>query len=263
MYVGFAGSLEKSGIREQRDALMDIARKEGVDCAVYDRVEEIDSEKNPPSFLVVIGGDGSLLRFASVAAQRKVPILGVNLGRIGFLSEISTGEFSGALHKLIAGDYFLEERMMLSCRVGQGKPTICLNDVMVFKESFSGVAQIHVEVDGQAVGTVFCDGMVAATPTGSTAYSLSAGGPVITPDFDSIVVTPVCSHTLHIRPIVSGPDALWTFTLAGSGCVAADGMKCRCVRDGERILVTRAQMRAPFVRFSRKNVFELIKGKLS
>lgn len=261
--IGFAGNPEKDEIIEQRNALMRTASAGGLDTVSYETQGEIDRETNPPDVLVVVGGDGSLLRFVRPASERHIPILGVNLGRIGFLSEIATSEFGSAMRKLVAGNYHIEERMMLSCRIGDGKPVACLNDVLVFKDSFSGVVQIEVDVDGQPIGTVFGDGMIAATPTGSTGYSLSAGGPVVTPGFDSIVVTPVCAHTLHIRPIVSGPEAKWTFSVVGRGFVATDGMKLRSVKTGEQIIVTRAEQRALFVRFSEKNIFDLIKRKLS
>ncbi len=125
----------------------------------------------------MIGGDGSLLRFASVAAEHGVPILGVNLGRIGFLSEIAADEFTGALQKVRRGEYRLEERMMLCCSVNDCKCANCLNDVLVFKQSFSGTIQVDLICDEKDVGTVFCDGIIVSTPTGSTAYNLSAGGP--------------------------------------------------------------------------------------
>ncbi|MEG1883811.1 MAG: NAD(+)/NADH kinase [Clostridia bacterium] len=261
--IGFAANLDKEGIAAHRDDLLRIADAFGCDCAVYDTVAALDAERNIPAFLVVIGGDGTLLRFAHPAAIKRIPILGVNLGRIGFLSEILTDEFGSALKRLATGDYHVEERMMLSGRVNDGATFLCLNDALVFKNSFSGTAQIEVAVDGMPVANVFCDGIIAATPTGSTAYSLSAGGPVIAPGLDSIVITPVCSHTLHVRPIVAGADSVWTFHVLGDGFVAADGMKMTDVARNDCIMVTRAEETAKFIRFSEKNVFELIKQKLS
>lgn len=263
MRIGFGANLGKPGIAAHRDELVRLAEAAGCECRFYQAADDLAQEAQKLDFLVIVGGDGSILRYASAAANAGIPILGVNLGRIGFLTEIGMAAFHEALAKLAAGAYTVEERMMLSVCVDGGAPCNCLNDVLVFKRSFSGVAQVDVSVDGMAVGTVFCDGIVAATPTGATAYSLSAGGPVVANGLDAIVVTPVCSHTLHVRPIVSAPDAVWTFCVAGRGFVAPDGMRMRDVETGERVLVTAAKQRARFVSFEHKNLFDLIKNKLS
>lgn len=263
MRIGFAANLEKAGAAAHRDDLMRVARAEGVDCVYYQTADALLQETHLPNFLVVIGGDGSILRYVPPAARHGVPIVGVNLGRIGFLTEITAEDFPSALQQLASGGYTVEERMMLSASVDGGEARDCLNDVLVFKSSFSGIAQVDVSVDGMRVGTVFCDGIVAATPTGATGYSLSAGGPVIAKGLDAIVVTPICSHTLHIRPIVSAPDARWEFCVCGKGFVATDGMKLQTVESGERIVVTRAARRARFVNLREKNIFDLIRDKLN
>ncbi len=263
MRIGFAANLEKAGVAAHRDELMRVARAEGVACVFYQTADALAQETRIPDFLVVIGGDGSILRYVQPAARLGVPIVGVNLGRIGFLTEIASDGFGGALKQLMSGAYAIEERMMLAASVDGGEARECLNDVLVFKSSFSGIAQIDVSVDDMDVGTVFCDGIVAATPTGATAYSLSAGGPVVAKGLDATVVTPICSHTLHIRPIVSAPDARWVFRVSGEGFVATDGMKMQTVGTGQRVVVTRAQRRAKFVSLHEKNIFDLIKIKLN
>ena len=263
MLIGFAGNLEKPGIAEIRSKLMAQAERLSCECVAFDSVEAVRLTRLAPELLVVIGGDGSLLRFASVAAGRNLPILGVNLGRIGFLSEIAAGEFEESLIRIQRSDYRLEKRMMLRCRVNDGECWHCLNDILVFKQSFSGTIQVGLVCDGQDVGTVFCDGVIASTPTGSTAYNLSAGGPVVTQNLDSIVVTPVCSHTLHIRPVVSAPDSVWTFHVNGEGFVAGDGIKLRRVDPDDRITVTRSKQTSKFIRFCEQNVFDLISRKLT
>ena len=263
MKIGFAGNLDKEGIVEFRLRLMEQAVALGESAIALDCVEAVCCEQPAPDLLVVIGGDGTLLRFASICAQRDIPMLGVNLGRIGFLSEIALGEFSEAMQKIKAGDYRVEERMMLLCSVNGEPYASCLNDIMISKQSFSGTIQVDLFCDGQAVGSVFSDGIIASTPTGSTAYNLSAGGPVVTQNLDSIVVTAVCSHTLHIRPVVSAPDAIWTFHVNGEGFVAGDGIKLKRVSPDDRIVVTRSDLRVKFIRFREQNVFELIRQKLT
>lgn len=263
MRMGFAANLEKIDAAAHRDRLMRAAQSAGIECVYYESADALARETRSPDFLVVIGGDGSILRYVPGAARLGVPIMGVNLGRIGFLTEIPTDGFETALQKLMEGCYRIEERMMLCASVEGGETRACLNDVLVFKSSFSGIAQVEVSVDGMAVGSVFCDGVVAATPTGATGYSLSAGGPVIAKGLDATVVTPICSHTLHVRPIVSAPDARWEFRVSGAGFVATDGMRMQTVKNGEAIVVTRAERRARFVSLSEKNIFNLIKNKLS
>lgn len=263
MKIGFAGNLEKEGIAEYRVRLMEQASTLGEKTVALDSVTALIAEQPAPDLLVVIGGDGTLLRFASVAAQRDIPLLGVNLGRIGFLSEIALNEFSEAIVKIQRGDYRVEERMTLLCSINGAPFASCLNDVLISKQSFSGTIQIDMYCDGQSVGSVFSDGIIASTPTGSTAYNLSAGGPVVTQNLDSIVVTTVCSHTLHIRPIVSAPDAIWTFHVNGEGFVSGDGIKLSRVNPNDCISVTRSDRRVRFIRFREQNVFELIRQKLT
>lgn len=263
MKIGFAGNLEKEGIAEFRLRMMGQASALGESVLALDSVDALLAEEIAPELLVVIGGDGTLLRFASAAARRDIPILGVNLGRIGFLSEITRDEFPAALERIRRGDYRTETRMMLLCSVNGEPYANCLNDILVSKQSFSGTIHVDIDCDGQAVGSVFSDGIIASTPTGSTAYNLSAGGPVVTQNLDSIVVTTVCSHTLHIRPVVSAPDSVWTFHVNGEGFVAGDGIRLRRISPDDRIVVTRSDQRVKFIRFQEHNVFELIRQKLT
>ena len=263
MNIGFAGNLEKEGIAELRDRLMRCAQAQDADCVALCSAQEVRERTSAPDLLVVIGGDGTLLRFAAAAAERGIPILGVNLGRIGFLSEITAEQFSEALSRIRSNEGFVEERMMLECRINGEEYPSCLNDVLISKKTFSGTIQVDLYCDEQFVGSVFSDGIIASTPTGSTAYNLSAGGPVVTQNLDSILVTPVCSHTLHIRPVVSAPDSVWTFHVNGEGFVAGDGMKLRCVNPDDCITVTRSVRKTKFIRFSEQNVFDLISKKLT
>ncbi|MDO4572154.1 MAG: NAD(+)/NADH kinase [Clostridia bacterium] len=263
MRLGFAAYSDKDGFMDVRDRLIDIARAKGHTCLCFDEVADVENMEAPPNALVVVGGDGSLLRFAGAASRGSVPVLGVNLGRIGFLSEIGAEDFPGALDRLSAGAFAVEERMMLACHIpGRGR-LVCLNDFLVFKRSFSGVAQIDMRLDNMHIGTVYCDGVIVATPTGSTAYSLSAGGPVLAPGLSAILVTPVCSHTLHMRPFVAAPDARLELQVAGEGQVSADGVHTVELGPGDRIEITLSSRRARFIRFGQKNIFELIKTKLS
>lgn len=161
----------------------------------------------PLDAMLSLGGDGTLLRAARLLDGRQVPILGVNLGRLGFLTSCAGDELEVGVRRLAAGDYMVEPRMALAARAVAPDGTVhhtwrSLNDVVLHKGGFARVVRFAVWVDAEPVGTFAADGVVVATPTGSTAYSLSAGGPVVVPTVESLVLTPVSPHTLAIRPLV-------------------------------------------------------------
>ncbi len=167
----------------------------GVDGTPLDRVR-LD-------FILSLGGDGTLLRGARISCVRGVPILGVNLGHLGFLAAAGPEMAVEALTRLVQGQYTVEQRRALSVRIGDaGEPLLAVNDVVVHKGGVARVIRLSVMVDGEQVGTYSADGIIVATPTGSTAYSLSAGGPIVVPGVDAFVVTPICPHTLAVRPLV-------------------------------------------------------------
>ena len=217
----------------------------------------------PLHCLIVIGGDGSILRYAEAASEREIPLLGVNVGRIGFLAELTGEEIGMALDRLRAGDYMTERRMMLACTVNGGAERHCLNDIVVYKRSFSGVAEMEVAIDGKSLGTVFCDGMIAATPTGSTGYLISAGGPVLMPSMEAIAIAPACPHTLHIRPTVASADAAITFRMHADGMVAADGECTDYLCAGDVVEVKKSERSTLFIRFGDTDIFRLIREKLA
>ena len=263
MRIGFAANPLKEGALQTRDSLLRLTAERGIGHVLITDAAALLQEPHPVDILVVVGGDGSLLRYADAASSLKIPLLGVNLGRIGFLSELSEQAFPDALDRLLEGAYTIERRMMLRCTINEEAPLYCLNDIVVFKRTFSGVTEINIQINGAEVGTVFCDGVIAATPTGSTAYSLSAGGSSLADGLDAISVTTVCPHTLHIRPIVTAADADIRFSVADSGIVSVDGMRIHEVHRGDSIRVTGASRTTDFIRFGKSDLFRLIHEKLS
>lgn len=263
MRIGFAANPLKEGALQTRDSLLRLTAERGIGHALITDAAALLQDPHPVDILVVVGGDGSLLRYADAASSLKIPLLGVNLGRIGFLSELSEQAFPDALDRLLEGAYTIERRMMLRCTINEEAPLYCLNDIVVFKRTFSGVTEINIQINGAEVGTVFCDGVIAATPTGSTAYSLSAGGSILADGLDAISVTTVCPHTLHIRPIVTAADADIRFSVADSGIVSVDGMRIHEVHRGDSIRVTGASRTTDFIRFGKSDLFRLIHEKLS
>jgi NAD+ kinase len=213
-----------------------IGRKSGV--AITGETEagpEIDA-------VVALGGDGTMLRAARAAASRAVPLLGVNLGRMGFLSSADGGTLDLALEALQAGGYSIEPRRMLAGeatldgRVLAG--ALALNEIVVEKSTPSQVLDIEVSVGDEEVARYTADGFIAATSTGSTAYSLSAGGPVVEPDLDVMVLTPVCAHSIRWRSVVVGLHRPAVIRLVeGDGALVADGQHVAMLPDGTAVTV--------------------------
>ncbi len=160
--------------------------------------------------LVVLAGDGSILKWSRLAAQNGTPILGVNFGHYGFITEIEPDEVMESLQRVLTGDYAISERVVLKAVVVRDSTPIstyyCLNDVVVSKGPLARLVALHTFVGGKFIVTYAADGIIVASPTGSTAYSLSAGGPVVHPDVNVIIITPVCPHTLNVRSLVV-PDS--------------------------------------------------------
>ena len=217
--------------------------------------------------VAVLGGDGTILRALRLMGEKMVPVLGVNLGTMGFLAECAPEALEEAVRRLAAGDYRLEERMLLRVEREGGERALALNDVVVSRGACQRVLQADVTVDGQAAARFSGDGLVISSPTGSTAYSLSAGGPVVVPQLDCIVLAPVCPHTFSARPMVVSGESQIEAALAPRG---AGGRLMLSIDGGdgialerEVIRVRRAQERLPFVRFGENRFFSSLRGKLS
>ena len=177
------------------------------------KLGSMEEELKRADVLLCFGGDGTILHAARDATLHDVPILGVNMGSVGFMAELERGELS-LLTLLAAGEYRTEERMMLSVRVLRGEKVLsedlALNDAVISKGSMARVAEMEVRADGVLVTNLMGDGVIVSTPTGSTAYSMSAGGPIVEPTSRDIIVTPVCAHQLSTRSMVLAPERLVT-----------------------------------------------------
>ena len=220
--------------------------------------------------LVTLGGDGTLLRGARFLDGRDIPILGVNLGRLGFLTSCHAEEFEPALKHLAGGEYVAQPRMALTARaIGANGETRqqwrALNDFVLHKGGFARVVRLNVFVDGESIGTYAADGVVISTPTGSTGYSLSAGGPVVVPTVESIIITPISPHTLAIRSLVIQADAEVTVEANETPTellVTVDGQVGTSFVKGEKLKVRKADNPVRIVRFPGATFFERMRVKL-
>lgn len=218
--------------------------------------------------IVVLGGDGTLLSVARAVGDLGVPILGVNLGGLGFLTATTLNEMAPALEALLAGRMVVEERMMLSVRLHRDGSVagtfLGLNDVVIMKAATSRIIDLSVSVDGEPATAYRADGLIIATPTGSTAYSLSAGGPILFGTMDAVVLTPICSHTLTNRPIVlPGSQRIEVAVLTSQEVVlTVDGQVGLALREHDRVEVARAASRIRLVRFPHAHFFSVLRTKL-
>ncbi|MBI4610262.1 MAG: NAD(+)/NADH kinase [Candidatus Rokubacteria bacterium] len=219
--------------------------------------------------LVVLGGDGTLLSVARLVGDLGVPILGVNLGGLGFLTATTLDELYPALEALFAGRMRTEERIMLAARVlrqGAWSPEyVALNDVVITKSAMSRIIDLAVAVEGQAATDYRADGLIISTPTGSTAYGLSAGGPIVYPSMDAVALTPICSHTLTNRPIVLPANLRIEVTLLTENqevMLTLDGQVGYALAARDTVEIRRAASRIRLVRFPEKHFFSVLRTKL-
>ncbi|CCO08930.1 NAD(+)/NADH kinase [Desulforamulus hydrothermalis] len=219
--------------------------------------------------IMVWGGDGTLLNCARQTAATGTPIFGVNLGRLGFLTEIDMPDLRHKMQALIAGHYYIEERMMLQTTVLRQDEIIdralCLNDAVVAKGSSFRMARLNIKVNQQFVGAFAADGVIIASPTGSTAYSLSAGGPIVTPEVQVMLITPICPHSLANRSIVIAPDSVVEVEVLP--CVEdvhlnLDGQYSFPLRAGDKVVVKKASVKARFLKIHKTSFFAVLREKL-
>jgi len=242
-------ALQEAGARpvlasEDRDELIaqrpDFARAAalGTDVAVTD-IE----------LAIVLGGDGTILRAAELVRGGTAPILGINMGHVGFLAEIERDDMDAAVRRVIARDYRVEERLALAVRVKDADgqviySTWALNEATVEKASRERMLEVVIEIDGKPLSSFGCDGMVVSTPTGSTAYNFSAGGPVIWPTVEAMAVVPLSAHALFAKPLVVGPEASVAIEVlertSGVGILWCDGRRSHDLPPGARVVVRRS-----------------------
>jgi NAD+ kinase len=260
-----ARALCETGVRVQTTA--DVAQAADLSCDVVPQDEVVDAD-----LVIVLGGDGSLLHTARRAAPLGVPLLGVDMGSFGFLADSELDVLHRKLADILRGDFEVDERLMLSVSVRRGDsdlgPWPGLNDAVIGVLTFSRLLRFHISLDDEEVAGYPADGLIIATPTGSTAYSLSAGGPVVEAEVESFIITPICPHTLQTRPIVISPDTLVSVKIGrsdGSGDVLlyVDGKACADLQPGDVVIVRKADFRARLVRLGKTTFYARLRDKLN
>lgn len=219
--------------------------------------------------VIVLGGDGTLLAAARRLQDREVPILPVNIGSLGFMTSVTLDELYPLLELTLAGQHRVSERMTLQAKVIRNgsirHDQRALNDAVVNQAALARLMEFHVHVDGNHVGRYRADGLIIATPTGSTAYSLAAGGPIVHPDINAFVITPICPHTLTNRPLVVADTSRIEITFAQEGervHVTLDGQVGMELEENDRVVITKSPNRVLLVQSPKMSYFKILQSKL-
>lgn len=277
MNVGIVGNERYEGLGLILDAVAALAHRHHV--TLYSEPDLAPLWSSPPpaldgaplDALLSFGGDGTLLRGARSLGSHQVPVLGINMGRVGFLTAATRGDWQEAVEALFTGRYDVEPRQALSsCVQSAGGETrvlpLALNDVVIHKAGVARMIRLRLSVDGEPVGPYSADGIIVATPTGSTAYSLSAGGPIIQPGVEALSITPICAHTLAVRPLVIRASSVislvpipgWSHDLL----VSVDGQQVAPLGPSETIEIRRAPERVQLVQLPGSTYFQRIRRTL-
>lgn len=232
------------------------------------RFSRLERELPNAELVICFGGDGTILHMAKSAAKRGVPVLGVNIGTMGFIAELESSELD-KLANLVRGEYTLESRMMLDVTVQREQDIlfhdICLNDVVVTKGTVARIVHLAVKCDGSTAMEMGGDGVILATPTGSTAYSLSAGGPIVEPEAQNIVITPICPHDMGSRCIMASDKRTITVEMARNArrnaYLSVDGGKAIRLNMGDVVTVKKSQIVTKLVRLNQRSFYDVVNVK--
>ncbi|HKF23774.1 MAG TPA: NAD(+)/NADH kinase [Candidatus Angelobacter sp.] len=238
-------------------------------CTECEVAEREDLPARRPDFVVVLGGDGTLLAAARNVAEAGIPILGINLGSLGFLTEIKQGEIAQALADVDAGRYELSLRSMIHCQVQRKGKCVAgydaLNDIVVNQRAVARITEFEVRVNGTSVSNYMADGLIVSTPTGSTAYSLAAGGPILVPEVPAFVITPVASHALTNRPLVVRDTVLIEIRVTVTreqAYLTIDGQQGLPLQEGDVVQCRKSDFNVKLFRLPQRTFFQVLRTKL-
>jgi NAD+ kinase len=267
-YKGIEDLLEKIATWMEKHGSKTVLLKEKTPVGSIETVDEEQFQERT-DLIIIMGGDGTFLAGGKLALKRDVPILGINLGRLGFLTEITVQEIFPSLERICEGSALLETRHLLQARIRKGDEIIScwhvINDAVLSKAGIARMLEIETRVNQHFLALFKADGLIIATPTGSTAYSLAAGGPIVFPTMEAIVMTPICPHSLNHRPLVV-PDNLsvsvHTVTPAKDVSLTLDGQTMRVLEDGEYIEIAKSPHHLTIIKSPFKTYFDVLKSKL-
>lgn len=274
--IGIVGQRRDPTLEAVAHTLNELAREYGLELCPEQSLRDLfdpggDFVPGRFDLLISFGGDGTLLRGARLVATHHTPVLGVNLGHLGFLTSVGPGELEPAFEAVMDGQFWLDTRFTLEARVvdADGNPGgthMALNDAVLHKGGFARVIRlaIYLGEDREEVGEYSADGIILATPTGSTAYSLSAGGGIVAPEMECVLATPICPHTLAVRPLVLPADTVVEVEVRDHNEVilTVDGQEGEALTRGDRLVVNRGEATVPLVRLHGQSFFSTLRRKL-
>lgn len=272
-------NLEKSNSSELADEVISYLEKKRVGVFIYSGIDDdanlcklkLDKEDvlEEVDCILVLGGDGTILKAARTLADKDIPILGINLGYLGFLAELEPKNLKVGLDKLIEKEYRTVKRMMLNASVIRNNVEIgnftALNDIVVTKGGFARMVEYDIYVEDQYASTYIADGLIVSSPTGSTAYSLSAGGPIVSPELELLIFTPICPHTLYARPIIISSEKSLKVVICSKQSDVMITMDGQCgleLQLADVISVTKSQYNTKLIRFDDKSFYSILREKL-
>lgn len=263
------GDLSKKKIRETITEIEPLFRKTS-HLSVIDISDEDELKNASADLAFVFGGDGTILSASRKLNDKQIPLIGVHLGKFGFLAELTLQDINDSLARICAGEYVISQRMLLTCKVIRSKQvineTIGLNDAVISRTSLSRLISIKLYVNGKIVTTYSCDGLIVSTPSGTTAHSLSAGGPIVTPDMEAFAITPICPHTLSNRPlVVSGDSKIEMEQISESKGVGltVDGQVYFDVKAGDRVVIEKAEKKLQLIDTQTRTFYDVLREKLN
>jgi NAD+ kinase len=264
--IGIYPNTSKGAALASAKDLMAFVEVLGIECYIITSDEPITDV----DFLVVLGGDGTMLRAARQTAMNEIPLLGINIGKLGYLTDVEPDGAKDAIFSVISGDYKTEKRMMLQAVIDDDAaraPLLALNDFCITRGAYVRLLEFEIWVNGEYIETLSADGLIICTPTGSTAYNLSAGGPILIPDAEMIAVTPICPHALHARPFVlsSKDEVVVKVAIANektlSNIVYVDGVVFE-THLRSKVAVKRSEHTATIIKTSSKGFYDVLRRKM-
>lgn len=274
MKVAIIANTKKEGILKILPPFLEELKKNEIDAVLHESIKEIINEGytffprdtlfDGVDIIISFGGDGTILHTAHLSLGTNLPILGVNLGKVGFLAEISPDEILSIPERLKTGSYQILERMAFSAETSTGEKYFALNDIVIDRSTDTRILELSIMVNGLHAGDFSADGIIVSTPTGSTAHSVSAGGPLVMPECYVTVLTPICPHSLTLRPmIVDGSKEVCLKVLNGIGRMAVDGQSFVDVPAGSEVCIKMSENTVKIARFDDKTYFDILHTRLN
>ena len=279
--IGVIANIKRPSVVEMLDRVCGWCEKNQIEITFSQEAAEFFSSqsskkiKNKPipqedlwknsDLILAMGGDGTMLVTARAVAEHGTPILGINLGGLGFMTQVKTEDMENSLDRIKNKNYKIEERLVLKASLVRNMHYYALNEVVVEKGEISRLIDLHISTEKEFIGSFSADGLIIATPTGSTAYSMSAGGPIVNPKMEAIILSPICPQSLAVRPIIFPAEEVIKVkveTRPEEAILKVDGQMTCAIKSGDEIVIQKADHKVNLITFPERSFFEILRQKL-